>query len=156
MAASEPIWQCATVHRDRHGRQWLQFDDPSACARCARGTGCGAALFGRLFTRPVTSLPLPPGSDPQPGSRVRVGISARWLLAAAALAYLTPVCLFVAGAVAAHAYRPGDDLLALLCGLLASTLGVVAPGRAARRMLSPALVVERTGPSLKPEKRASI
>ena len=156
MAASEPIWQCATVHRDRRGGQWLRFDDPSACARCARGTGCGAALFGRLFTRPVSSLPMPPGSDRAPGTRVRVGISARWLLAGAALAYLAPVCLFLAGAVAADGYRPGDDAFALLCGLLSAAFGVAVLGRAARRLLRPALIIESPGPSLKPERRASI
>lgn len=156
MAASEPIWQCATVHRDRRGRGWLQFEDPSACARCAGGTGCGAALFGRLFTRPVSSLPLPPGSDRAPGTRVRVGISARWLLAGAALAYLAPVCLFLAGALAADGYRPGDDVLALLCGLMALSFGVAVLGRAARRLLRPALIIEPPGPSLKPGKRASI
>ena len=148
MARSGPIWQCATVRRDREGRRWLQFDDPSACARCASGAGCGAALFGRLFSRPVSSLPMPPGSGHAPSARVRVGVPARWLLAAAALAYLAPVCFFLAGAVAAEHYRPGDDVIALGCGLGALSIGIFALGRAARRLLHPRLLIEAPAAAL--------
>ena len=118
----ELIWQSGVV-RSRDGRAWLEFDDPGACNRCHRGEGCGAALFSRLFRQPAVSIPLLPEHGPlRPGQRIRAGVKPRWLMMAAAALYLLPVSGFLAGCLAAHAIRPGDDATALFGGVLGALL----------------------------------
>jgi len=112
------IWQTGVV-KTRAGRAWLEFDDPGACGRCSRGRGCGAALFSRLFSRPPTVIALDDADLRTAGKRVRAGLSAHWVMLAAAALYLVPVIAFLAGALAADTIWPRDDLAALCGGLLA-------------------------------------
>ena len=127
MKGSELIWQTAVVRLDDDGRRWLEFADPAACSRCSTGTGCGAALFSRLFARPDTRIPLPGNNSIQAGHVVRVGLAPRWLLLASAAAYLLPVIAFVAGAVFADRLFPGSDPAALVAGFsFALSAGLVA------------------------------
>lgn len=127
MKDAELIWQTAVVRCDDAGRYWLEFSDPRGCSRCSSGTGCGAALFSRLFARPDTRLPMP-GEQSIPADRlVRVGLDPRWLMLAAAAAYLLPVIAFVAGAVFADQVLPGSDPAALFSGVaLALVAGLLA------------------------------
>lgn len=112
------IWQMAIVRRDADGRPLLEFSDPAGCTRCRRGTGCGAALFSRLFVSAETRLPLGNEEPIRPEGRlVRVGLDPRWLLLAAASNYLLPVVMFVAGAVVADIGWPRSDSAALIGGL---------------------------------------
>jgi positive regulator of sigma E activity len=113
------VWQPATVRHDR-GRTWLEFADPGDCERCARGDGCGAALFARLFRRGSVRLPWAGDAIAPPGATVDVGVPARWLLQVALGLYLLPVIAFVTGAVVADALAPGRDVPALLLGMLAA------------------------------------
>lgn len=129
------IWQIGVVRRGPDGRAWLEFGDPGACTRCSHGTGCGAALFSRLFARPDIRIPLTDDVDRRSGQLVRAGLDPRWLVLAAAAAYLVPVLTFVLGAVAADVAWPGNDLAALFTGLMVS-LATVATIRRTLRMLS--------------------
>lgn len=119
MRDRDRVWQSATVRHDQ-GRTWLEFADPGDCARCARGDGCGAALFARLFRRGNVRLPWTGDAIAPPGAAVDVGVPERWLLQVALGVYLLPVLAFVAGAIAANALAPGRDLPALLLGMLAA------------------------------------
>lgn len=129
------IWQIAVVRRGPDGRAWLEFSDPGACTRCSQGTGCGAALFSRLFARPDTRIPLTDDIDRRSGQVVRAGLDPRWLLLAAAAAYLVPASSFVLGAVAADWIWPSNDVAALFTGLVVS-LAVAALTRRPLRMIS--------------------
>ncbi len=121
VGGSDLIWQSGVI-RGRDGRVWLEFDDPAACSRCSQGSGCGAALFSQLFPRPRLEIPLGQCGPLQPGQRVRAGLSAHWLLAAAAALYLLPVLSFLAGCVVAGAIWPANDLAALCGGVLVAVL----------------------------------
>lgn len=123
MKDSDLIWQSGVVRKHR-GRVWLQFEDPGTCSRCSQGTGCGAALFSRLFSRPGADIPLDGAGLPRDGQRVRAGLNPHWLMTAAAMLYLVPVLAFLVGALAADAIRAGDDVAALVGGLLSAFLAV--------------------------------
>lgn len=129
------VWQTAVVRARGDGRSWLEFADAGRCARCEAGTGCGAALFARLFARGSPALPLPPGAGLENGRFVRVGLPASRLVRTAAVMYLAPVTAFVAGALGAHLAWPGNDGAALAGALLAAALTMLAA-----RALAPGLV----------------
>ncbi len=118
MLNSDLIWQTGVVRHGPEGRQVLEFADPGACTRCSQGTGCGAALFSRLFAKPVTRLSLEDGIARPAGRLIRVGMDPRWLLLAAAANYLLPVVAFVAGAVLADMGWPRSDSAALVAGIV--------------------------------------
>lgn len=127
MKGSELIWQIAVVRLDDKGRRWLEYSDPAGCDKCSTGTGCGAALFSRLFARPDTRIPLSDDNHIPAGHVVRVGLDPRWLLLASAATYLLPVIAFVAGALFADRLFPGSDPAALFAGIaLALTAGLAA------------------------------
>lgn len=117
MKDADLIWQIAVVRRDESGSRWLEFDDPGGCGKCSSGTGCGAALFSRLFARPDARVPMPGENDMAPDRLVRVGLDPRWLVLAAAATYLLPVIAFVAGALCADRLLPGSDPAALVSGV---------------------------------------
>ncbi|MDT8449320.1 MAG: SoxR reducing system RseC family protein [Wenzhouxiangellaceae bacterium] len=120
------IWQTAVVRAHGDGRGWLEFADAGRCARCESGTGCGAALFSRLFTRRSPALPLPPGAEFDSGRIVRVGVPVAGLVRAAAAMYLAPAVAFLAGAVGAHLAWPGNDAAALAGAVLATAVVALA------------------------------
>jgi positive regulator of sigma E activity len=93
------IWQIAVVRCDDDGSRWLEFNDPGSCHKCSSGTGCGAALFSRLFARPDARVPMLDDEDIPADRMVRVGLDPRWLMLAAAATYLLPIIAFIAGAV---------------------------------------------------------
>jgi len=110
------IWQIAVVRLDEDGSRWLEFNDPGSCHKCSRGTGCGAALFSRLFARPDARVPMPGEKNIPVDRMVRVGLDPRWLMVAAAATYLLPVIAFITGAVFSDQVWPGSDPAALISG----------------------------------------
>lgn len=139
MRPENMIWQSGTVRRDDAGETWLEFADPGACSRCSNGTGCGAALFSRLFSRPATRLKLDRGAQYHSGQRVRAGLDARWLVRAAVVMYLVPVVAFVGGAAGADRLWPDSDALALASGLGAALVAVLGARYPARLVSRPPL-----------------
>ncbi|MBS3744929.1 MAG: SoxR reducing system RseC family protein [Wenzhouxiangellaceae bacterium] len=148
MNDSDLIWQTGTVCKN-DGRVWLVFDDPGACSRCSSGTGCGAALFSRLFSRsgPI-SLPLRGPALVHHGQRVRAGLNPHWLMMAAAALYLLPVIAFLVGALAAEAMWPRDDLAALGVGSLFAGLAVWSTRGRLGSSLAPVLKLAELDPAL--------
>lgn len=116
------IWQIARVVAFDAERLTLAFSAPDACQRCAQGRGCGAGVFGRLFSRRATRVNLPAKLSVSPGEWVRVGLEPRQLAFAAAMHYGLPLLGFLAGSVAGHMALSGGagrDLAALAAGLAA-------------------------------------
>jgi sigma-E factor negative regulatory protein RseC len=139
-SGGELIWQPALVVGERPDSRWLEFRSASECERCARGEGCGAGLFARLFTRGVGRLALPPERAAMPGDRVFVGVPGRWLLGAATVVYLAPAAAFVAGAWFSELARPGHDGFALVAGLAGAAIALVL-ARALGRSFPPRLEI---------------
>lgn len=135
------IWQSARVVARDADRLTLLFSAPESCARCARGEGCGAGAFGRLFSRHETRVCLPSGLEVTSGEWVRIGLDSRQLAVAAGLYYGLPLAGFLGGALAAHFVIPDGDLIALASGLAGFFLSVYFVGRQMRPTLNP--VVER-------------
>ena len=133
------IWQVARVIGRDGDRLTLVFSAPEQCARCARGEGCGAGVFARLFGRRETRVVLPGDAEASPGQWVRVGLVPRQLALAAAWHYGLPLAGFLLGALAAAAAMPSgaaEDLTALATGLVAFAVTV--------------RFVRRFGPTLEP------
>jgi len=137
------IWHIATVSADSGGGLWLDFPDPSSCARCALGNGCGAAHLTRLFIRSGSRLPLASHHGFRPGEKVRAGVDSRWLLRAACVSYVVPVLAFLTGAIGAQAMWPGSDIPALLGGLLGTGLALALLHGPLARLTQPRLSLER-------------
>lgn len=142
------IWQIAVVRRDKAGSGWLEFDDPGGCTKCSSGTGCGAALFSRLFARPDVRVPMPDGKDMPAGRLVRVGLDPRWLVLAAAATYLLPVIAFVGGALCADRLLPGSDPAALASGVAFALLAALLARGPMKLIGRPGLVLVELKESL--------
>lgn len=139
------IWQPGVVGVDPSGRRWLEFRAAGECERCARGEGCGAAPFARLFARAGSRLAVPVDVSIAPGRVVVVGVQARWLLLAAAAVYLAPVAGFLAGAATAELLWPGRDAAALATGLAVGTGGLIVARRFGR-LVPPRLRIKAARP----------
>lgn len=138
------IWQVARVLARDGDRVTLVFAAPEQCERCARGEGCGAGVFARLFGRRETRVALPVAAEFLPDEWVRVGLAPGRLAVAATLHYGLPLAGFLVGAVAGHAATSGGaagDLLALGGGIAGFAFMVAFVGRRLRPSLNP--VVER-------------
>ena len=115
--------QIATVERILNaGYAEISVARQSACAHdCAQCAGCGGT------PAPVKARAVNP-IGAEPGQRVLVESSARTLLGIAALVYLAPVALFLAGYLAGavlsapEAVRYGGAVLGFFLGLVPAVL----------------------------------
>lgn len=131
-ATSAPamIWQVARVVDCNAQALVVRIDAPEQCQRCARGEGCGAGVFSRLFARRETRLILPPGSPASVGEWVRLGVTPAALAVASARLYGLGLLGLLGGAWLGQsvASAPFEDLAALMTGLagLAVMIGPLA------------------------------
>lgn len=138
--ARELSWHRATVTAVEGERIRLSFHPLRHCQRCLRGEGCGAGVFSRLFSAQGSELWLPAERSFVLGQSVRVGVSERELVRAAALLYGLPLLVFMLAASAAatvFSSALGSDLGALLIGLLAAALALRLAGRWRGRIVNP-------------------
>lgn len=134
------VWQIGRVVRSDGATVLLELPDPAACGRCRAGQGCGAGQFARLFGRGrALQLSAPSCRYFSLGATVQVGIDSRWLLLAAAAAYLIPVLAFIGGALVAGAVIGDHDLAALAAGLLATAVASLALRHLVPGLLRPEL-----------------
>lgn len=137
------VWQVGRLIRGDDGTMLLEFPDPAACARCRSGHGCGAGQMARLFGQHrAVRLPAPAIADRFAQGWVRVGVDSRWLLLAAAAAYLLPLLAFIGGALTAGVFAGGNDAAALLGGLVASAGAWLALRRGLPGLLQPNLKLD--------------
>ena len=135
------LWQTGRVVR-ADDRLWLEFRDLTDCARCRAGHGCGAASFARLFRfGGAPRVPLARRWERHQGALLRAGLDARWLAWGAALLYLPPLLLFLAGALVAG-WLGGGDWAALGAGLGGALTGLALTRRASAVLLAPRLRFE--------------
>lgn len=134
------IWQRGRVCAVDSGRVRVRFENLQHCRRCLRGEGCGAGVFSRLFSPRGADLELPHRHGLVQGQAVRVGVSERELVASAVLIYGLPLLAFILAAAAAAKLASSalaSDLVALVAGLAAATLCLLAAGRLRWRILNP-------------------
>lgn len=94
---------------------WVACRRQVECARCAEGRGCGGGVLGRLLGDRLHRIRAATGSiEVAPGDRVIVGLGEDVVLRAAAVVYLVPLLLALAGGAAAAALAGGGDLAAIL------------------------------------------
>ncbi len=107
-----------------------------------QGEGCGAGVFGRLFSQRGAEIWLPARAEFRPGQAVRVGVRERDLLRAAVLLYGLPLLSFILAAAAA-ATVPSEpwvrDFGALAAGLAGAAMALWLIGRLRGRVLNPRL-----------------
>lgn len=85
-----------------------------------------------MFTRGASRVALPADAAALPGETVAVGVPGRWLLRAAAAAYLAPLGAFIIAALGAELFWPGRDALALIAGVAGASVALGAAGIASR------------------------
>lgn len=101
----------------------VEVEAAEACARCARGEGCGAGIWSNRQDAMRLRARLPSGACPLPGSRVDVELCDGGIAHAALLGYGLPLAGLVIGA-ALGAVTGGDTFTAIggLLGLLSGIL----------------------------------
>lgn len=106
----------------------VRTDEAGGCGRCHEQGGCGGANVGRMFCRPPSSWRVLNSRGAIVGEHVRVVVADGAVGASAALVYMLPLALLIAGAAL------GTALVSEGGGILGGTLGLVAAWRwAARR-----------------------
>lgn len=111
------------VSRPDAGRVEVELDPAPACARCAEGRGCGAALFAPAH-RPLSLICRSECLLPDIGDRVTVEIGNRgsgWLQPVV-LAYGLPTLGLLAGACMPEPFTPLATIAGLAGGLLAGRI----------------------------------
>lgn len=134
------IWQPARVVDRDVDCLTLSFSAPEICQRCARGEGCGAGVFGRLFARRETHVALPARLAVSVGDHVRVGLEPGHLAMAAGLHYGLPLAGFLVGTAIGHVALSGsafNDAAALAAGLVGFFLMARFVSRRLRPTLNP-------------------
>lgn len=93
--------ECATItHVGTDAIRLKSRRGSSACARCARGEGCGGGVIGRLISRrqPVLSLHVDDAHAYQVGQAVELSLTPDKLVRLAAIMYLLPLAALFVGA----------------------------------------------------------
>ncbi|MGB5103291.1 MAG: SoxR reducing system RseC family protein [Steroidobacteraceae bacterium] len=131
------------VLRIHDGRATLACEEPTACAGCAPGRGCGMRWLGGDARRQLV-LPVPRVGDAvlEVGGTVTLSVADGDLLRSAARLYLPPFAgLLIGPLLARHLLQAGDELAAL-----AAAIGLLAGWVVARawvRATPPRVMVSR-------------
>jgi sigma-E factor negative regulatory protein RseC len=81
---------------------WVACRRQVECARCAEGRGCGGGVLGRLLGDRLHKVRAATGSVAvAAGDQVLIGLGEDVVMRAAAVVYLVPLLLALAGALAA-------------------------------------------------------
>ena len=124
---------------------WVETLRRRTCDGCSARHGCGHRLLDSARSGARARVrALVDGEPPEPGATVVVGIPEGALLRAAAMAYLLPVILLLAGALAGAWIAPQGSLPALV-GLVGLVIGFLcnrwySQGVRARETMHPRLV----------------
>lgn len=123
----------------------VAVDAGVACARCAAGKGCGAALLAGDAGVRRFEVAVPDGLELATGDRVRLTLAPRHLLEASLAVYGWPLLALVAAPAAANAlWGPLSDGVLLVVAALA--VGVTL--HRTRRRLERDACLERFVPSI--------
>lgn len=96
----------------------------AGCGRCQLRHGCGVGTLERALPGRSLELSMPSIFPLQPGDRVTVGLREPTMLAAAALVYLVPLLILLAGALALAPLGDAASAAGGILGLAGGILGV--------------------------------
>jgi sigma-E factor negative regulatory protein RseC len=125
----------ARVRRVEGDTAWVVGEAPSSCGACA-GKGCGSSVFARLLHAGEPEYPVHNGIAARPGDAVVVAIEDGALLGAATRAYIVPLAVLLAGALAGSSLGEAAAVLGGALGLMAAMLWL----RRARGSARPVIV----------------
>ncbi len=108
------IEQQATVVAVEGETAWVTAPRRPACARCARGGGCGAGLWARALGLRQARVPVDNPIGARVGEQVVVGLEEAALLRGSALLYLVPLGALLTGGVVGQGF--GEEVGALAGG----------------------------------------
>lgn len=147
--------QPGIVTRIEAGQAVVAVAAQGGCGACSKRSGCGIGKLASPTRRSELRVDAAPGL--QAGDRVDVRVDPAGLLSAAALGYLFPAALVVAGAITGDGLARDTtyaDATAALGALLGLGIGIVAPRWLTRRW--PRLVLRTTvSPAMAPSRRAA-
>ncbi|MEM7084292.1 MAG: SoxR reducing system RseC family protein [Pseudomonadota bacterium] len=135
--------ECATITSIDRDAVTLKSVRGTACARCARGEGCGGGVISQLVFRrpPELQIELPNAQTYSVGQTVELALDSRVVLGQAARVYLIPLAALLAGGLVGQ-WSLGSDRGALLMALVALGASVVwLRLRASRHPVTPTLRV---------------
>ncbi len=137
----------ARVARVEGGDAWVEASRPVGCGRCHENPGCDVSRGQNCQpgTRSEVRVGNPLGA--RPGDRVVVGVPDGAVWHVAALVYLLPLGLALAGAVLAQLVLGGRDGAAALAAVGGLALGLLlarlAQGRARTRAFCHPVILRR-------------
>lgn len=126
--------ETATVLRGDGTHAWVRTRGSTGCATCASGRGCGAGTLARMFRPRSSALRVADPLGVRPGDEVVIGVEEGMVLAAAAVAYLLPLLLLLAGTLAGSGLSGGGESGALIGGMLGLGAGLAAARAASGRL----------------------
>lgn len=140
------LFECANITAIRSDAIELQSVRGSACARCARGEGCGGGLIGKLAFRrdTVLLLDVDDATAYQVGQKVELSVDPARFLSVAATLYLLPLITLLGGALIGNALMTGDT-----GAILGASIGLAAGWFVLKRQLAP-MLSRRLRPSVSP------
>lgn len=102
------------------GYAWVESERRSGCSHCTSSDRCGVSSLGKLFAIRKQRIRLPDPLGVRTGEDVVLGLSEQRLVAAAAVAYMLPLCSMIGTALfgASLGYGQGAVALASLAGLV--------------------------------------
>ena len=101
------------------GFAWVESERRSGCSHCTSSGSCGVSSLGKLFAVRKQRIRLPDPLGVRTGEDVVLGLSERRLVAAAAVAYMLPLCTMIGTALlgASLGYGQGAVASSSLAGL---------------------------------------
>jgi len=121
----------------------VEVDVAVQCARCAKGRGCGAGVFGSSAGKRRVDAQVAAGLAIEQGDEVRIELPPRNLLQASLILYGVPLFTAVSAVFAAHLAGFGE-----LFAVLASIAGLVTGMLVARFQLRNTGCLRRFRPTI--------
>jgi sigma-E factor negative regulatory protein RseC len=104
---------------------WVSCSRQVECARCAEGRGCGGGVLGRLLGDRLHQVRASTGAVVvAPGDQVLIGLGEDAVLRAAAVVYLVPLLLALAGGAGFATVFGGGELAAIAGAVVGFLLGL--------------------------------
>ncbi|MBU0654708.1 MAG: SoxR reducing system RseC family protein [Gammaproteobacteria bacterium] len=148
------IEETATVIDASADYIWVQAKARSACSTCGSQSSCSTSSLSKLFGVRQQHIRLPNTFGLHSGEQVVIGVEDQVMVTASLAAYILPVLLMIAAAIAADSAGLNDQQAAVsaLAGLLAGLLGagILTASYRMKRYFQPQLLRKADTLTLRP------
>lgn len=148
------IEETATVVDATDDYIWVEAKARSACSTCGSQSGCSTSSLSKLFGVRQQHIRLPNTLGSHAGEQVVIGVEDQVMVTASLAAYILPVVLMIATAIAADSAGLSDQqsaasaLIGLLAGLLSA--GFLTASYRMKRYFQPQLLRKADAFTLRP------